>query len=64
MRWQEDWAMRNDEDQDRLCCGSLLEAERVDGRIMLRCLSCGLLWSRMEDGKLGIHKGPPSPSDN
>ncbi len=63
-RGKEDSVMGKEVDQDRLCCGSLLEAELVDGRILLRCLSCGTMWSRQVDG-IFIEEGPsPQPSNN
>jgi|GEM_PF-1974062 len=39
-------------DQYRLCCGFLLEADLVDGRIVLRCLRCGRRWERMTNRTL------------
>lgn len=45
--------MGNEADQYRLCCGGLLEADVVDGRVVLRCLKCGTLWFRQADGTLG-----------
>ena len=44
--------MGQEVDQYRLCCGSLLEAELVNGRIVLRCLACGIVWQRCPDGAL------------
>lgn len=45
-------------DQYRLCCGGLLEAELVNGRVLLNCLTCGTIWQRQNDGILGVsHHG-------
>ncbi|RME41953.1 MAG: hypothetical protein D6788_00080 [Planctomycetota bacterium] len=35
-------------DPYRLCCGSLLEGELHNGKVMLRCLRCGQYWTRGE----------------
>ncbi len=39
-------------DQNRLCCGGLLEAESGNGPVVLRCLTCGWRWERGPDGTL------------
>lgn len=43
-------------DQDRLCCGHLLEAEVVEGEVLLRCLACSTLWAR---SALGVMEPRP-----
>ncbi len=39
-------------DQNRLCCGGLLEAESGNGPVVLLCLTCGQRWERGPDGAL------------
>ncbi len=46
--------MEREIDQYRLCCGSLLEAKVVDGRVVLVCMACGSHWERTTDKTLRI----------
>lgn len=39
-------------DQNRLCCGHLLEAVVVDGEVLLKCLACSRLWGRSVSGAI------------
>ena len=49
-------------DQYRLCCGGLLEAEIVQGAVILRCLSCGTVWRRLADDTLTPSDATAAPS--
>lgn len=49
-------------DQHRLCCGHLLEAEVVDGEVLLKCLRCGSWWGRDLSGALAPRPRPTPPS--
>lgn len=46
--------MEQEIDQYRLCCGNLLEAKIVDGRVVLVCMACGSQWERAKDNTLRI----------
>ncbi len=46
--------MGGGEEQSLLCCGFLMEAEAVRGRLALRCLKCGTLWGKRKDGLFTI----------
>jgi len=39
-------------DQNRLCCGKLFEAELDRQRVILKCLACGTQWAQQSDGSL------------
>ena len=49
-------------DQCRLCCGSVLYAEIIDGTVVLECFACGQRWRRDPAGV--IVPAPRSPVDH
>lgn len=51
-------------DQNRLCCGHLLEVEVVDGEVMLRCISCKTRWGRDASGALVPRSRPRKRLDD
>lgn len=52
---------KNEVDPNRICCNGLFEAELVEGRVVLECLSCGSLWFRQADGTLAVDDSLRTP---